>query len=201
MSEKEDIYKEALMGKKIPILTLDHKWHRLFTQTEYDKHIRQLEEKLNELLKKQGKFSTEMKEVKRLKKKLLQEIMEYAAEAAEGNAAAQKKTEENSRLVSECNEKIEECEEELFDSPKEIDKVNRQLMLATMENCYRRLKQNEAEIEETTEWIAWVREELKERLIKKQEQELMNQELYSYMHDIFGADVIDIFDMKYKEEK
>lgn len=201
MSEKEDIYKEALMGKKIPILTLDHKWHRLFTQTEYDKHIRQLEEKLNELLKKQGKFSTEMKEVKRLKKKLLQEIMEYAAEAAEGNAAAQKKTEENSRLVSECNEKIEECEEELFDLPKEIDKVNRQLMLATMENCYRRLKQNEAEIEETAEWIAWVREELKERLIKKQEQELMNQELYSYMHDIFGADVIDIFDMKYKEEK
>lgn len=201
MSEKEDIYKEALMGKKIPILTLDHKWHRLFTQTEYDKHIRQLEEKLNELLKKQGKFSTEMKEVKRLKKKLLQEIMEYAAEAAEGNAAAQKKTEENSRLVSECNEKIEECEEELFDLPKEIDKVNRQLMLATMENCYWRLKQNEAEIEETAEWIAWVREELKERLIKKQEQELMNQELYSYMHDIFGADVIDIFDMKYKEEK
>lgn len=201
VSEKEDIYKEALMGKKIPILTLDHKWHRLFTQTEYDKHIRQLEEKLNELLKKQGKFSTEMKEVKRLKKKLLQEIMEYAAEAAEGNAAAQKKTEENSRLVSECNEKIEECEEELFDLPKEIDKVNRQLMLATMENCYRRLKQNEAEIEETAEWIAWVREELKERLIKKQEQELMNQELYSYMHDIFGADVIDIFDMKYKEEK
>ena len=25
----------------------------------------------------------------------------------------------------------------------------------------------------------------------------MNQELYSYMHDIFGPDVIDIFDMKY----
>lgn len=25
----------------------------------------------------------------------------------------------------------------------------------------------------------------------------MNQELYSYMHDIFGAEVIEIFDMKY----
>lgn len=201
MSEKEDIYKEALMGKRIPILTLDHKWHRLFTQTEYDKNIRQLEEKLNELLKKQGKFSMQMKEVKRLKKKLLQEIMEYATEAAEGNAAAQKKTEENSRLVSECNEKIEECEEQLIDLPREIDQVNHRLMLATMENCYRRLKQNEAEIEEAAEWIAWVREELKMRLVRKQEQELMNQELYSYMHDIFGADVINIFDMKYKEER
>ena len=25
----------------------------------------------------------------------------------------------------------------------------------------------------------------------------MNQELYTYMHNIFGADVIEIFDMKY----
>ena len=30
--------------------------------------------------------------------------------------------------------------------------------------------------------------------------ESMNQGLYSYMHDIFGADVIDIFDMKYKKD-
>ena len=26
---------------------------------------------------------------------------------------------------------------------------------------------------------------------------MMNHQLYSYMHDIFGADVIEIFDMKY----
>ena len=27
--------------------------------------------------------------------------------------------------------------------------------------------------------------------------ELKNQEIYTYMHDIFGASVIDLFDMKY----
>ena len=26
----------------------------------------------------------------------------------------------------------------------------------------------------------------------------MNQELYSYMHDIFGASVINMFDVKYR---
>ena len=28
----------------------------------------------------------------------------------------------------------------------------------------------------------------------------MNHRLYSYMHDIFGADVIEIFDMQYNPE-
>lgn len=42
-----------------------------------------------------------------------------------------------------------------------------------------------------------MRTELKERLIRKQEQEQVNQELYTYMHNIFGVDVIDIFDMAY----
>ena len=37
--------------------------------------------------------------------------------------------------------------------------------------------------------------------MKKQEQEQMNQELYAYMHDIFGADVINIFDMEYMQKE
>ena len=28
-----------------------------------------------------------------------------------------------------------------------------------------------------------------------------NQDLYAYMHDIFGADVIELFDMKYNPEE
>ena len=31
MSRKDEIYSPALKEKKIPILTLDNKWHRLFT--------------------------------------------------------------------------------------------------------------------------------------------------------------------------
>ena len=45
--------------------------------------------------------------------------------------------------------------------------------------------------------------ELKKQLIRKQEMEQKNQELYSYMHSIFGADVINLFDGEYgnKESK
>ncbi|MCI6921075.1 MAG: hypothetical protein MR817_11360 [Lachnospiraceae bacterium] len=201
MSRKDEIYSPALKEKKIPILTLDNKWHRLFTQTNPNKTILRLEEELNDLLKKQGKATTESKDIKRLKKKLMQEIVENAEGTAEGNnQKALKKMEDNKRLINECNERLTMYEDQLIELPGEIDRVNRELMLQTMDICYDTLKTNETEIEETAKWVAAIRVELKKRLIRKQEMELMNQELYSYMHDIFGAEVIEIFDMKYEKE-
>ena len=198
MSRKDEIYSPALKEKKIPILTLDNKWHRLFTQTNPNKTILRLEEELNDLLKKQGKATTESKDIKRLKKKLMQEIVENAEDTAEGNnQKALKKMEDNKRLINECNERLTMYEDQLIELPGEIDRVNRELMLQTMDICYDTLKTNETEIEETAKWVAAIRVELKKRLIRKQEMEQMNQELYSYMHDIFGAEVIEIFDMKY----
>lgn len=201
MARKDDVFKEALAGKRIPILTLDSKWHQLFTQAKPDRHIKRLEERLNELLKKQGKANTEVKEIRKLKKRLMQEIVENAQEASlENDGRAQKKAEDNKRLIGDCNKKIDAYEDELLSLPKEIDEVNMDLMLATMDVCYDRLKENEAEIAEIARWAAQVKEELKEKLVRKQEMEAMNQGLYSYMHDIFGADVINIFDMKYKKD-
>ncbi len=198
MSRKDEIYSPALKEKKIPILTLDNKWHRLFTQTNPNKTILRLEEELNDLLKKQGKATTESKDIKRLKKKLMQEIVENAEGTAEGNnQKALKKMEDNKRLINECNERLTMYEDQLIELPGEIDRVNRELMLQTMDICYDSLKANETEIEETAKWVAAIRVELKKRLIRKQEMEQKNQELYSYMHDIFGAEVIEIFDMKY----
>ena len=198
MSRKDEIYSPALKEKKIPILTLDNKWHRLFTQMNPNKTILRLEEELNDLLKKQGKATTESKDIKRLKKKLMQEIVENAEGTAEGNnQKALKKMEDNKRLINECNERLTMYEDQLIELPREIDRVNRELMLQTMDICYDTLKTNETEIEETAKWVAAIRVELKKRLIRKQEMEQMNQELYSYMHDIFGAEVIEIFDMKY----
>ena len=198
MSRKDEIYSPALKEKKIPILTRDNKWHRLFTQTNPNKTILRLEEELNDLLKKQGKATTESKDIKRLKKKLMQEIVENAEGTAEGNnQKALKKMEDNKRLINECNERLTMYEDQLIELPGEIDRVNRELMLQTMDICYDTLKTNETEIEETAKWVAAIRVELKKRLIRKQEMEQMNQELYSYMHDIFGAEVIEIFDMKY----
>lgn len=202
MSKTEDIFTPALDGKKIPILTLDNKWHQLFTQTGANKQIQKLEQELNELLKKQGGANHDAKKIRQLKKKLMEEIMEHAEDAATGrDKKAEKKQEENKRLINDCNEKLAECEVLLRELPIQIEQVNKQLMLKTMESCYETLRLNKREIDEADVWIEQMREELKNRLIRKQEQEAVNQELYAYMHDIFGADVIDMFDMQYLKKE
>ncbi len=198
MTKAEEVYACALKDKKIPILTLDNKWHKLFTQTKPNKQILSLEEELNTLLKKQGKANQDFKDIKKLKKRLMKEIVENADEATSGkDKKAEKKLEEIKRLINECNEKLDACEELLMVLPAQIDSVNKKLMIKTMEVCYETLKNNKEEIDRTALFIARMRTELKERLIRKQEQEQMNQELYAYMHDIFGADVINIFDLEY----
>ena len=194
MAEKYNVYEQALKGKKVPILTLDHKWHRLLKIIGPDKKISQMEEQLNTLLKRQGKLNTDSKNIKKIKKKLMDGIVELMEKE---DTASNKKVEENKRLIEECNEKLEEYQDELLDLPKQINEVNQALMLRTMELCYDILQTNAKEIEEIGEWIAKIRVELKKNVVRKQDMEIKNHELYSFMHDILGADVIEIFDMKY----
>lgn len=194
MAGKEDIYLKALQGKRIPVLTLDHKWHHLFSMMEPDKELTQKEEELNTLLKRQGKLNTESKNIRKIKKKLMDDIVQLMEK---DDVSSQKKTEENRRLIEECNEKLDEYQDELLDLPKKIDEVNRALMLRTMEMCYEVLQVNSAEIQEIGQWIDNIRVELKKNVIRKQEKEIKNNELYTFMHNIFGAEVIEIFDMKY----
>lgn len=194
MAVKEDKYEKALQGKKIPVLTLDNKWYKLFNKMEPDKKLKALEEELNDLLKRQGKLNTESKSIKKIKKNLLDGIVQLMEKE---DQASIKKIEENRRLVEECNEKLEEYQDELLDLPAQIDRVNKELMFHTMEMCYQVLQVNHKDIEEIGQWIDNVRVELKKNVVRKQDKEIQNHELYSYMHDIFGADVIEIFDMKY----
>lgn len=198
---RQEDFAQALKGKRIPILTLDNKWYKLLTP-EARKQVSGLEQQLNTLLKRQGKLNTETKDIKKLKKKLMSEIVPLVDEVEQTqNPLLAKKIEQNKQLVEECNEKLESYQEELLDLPHKIDEINIQLMLITMDCCYETMQENTEEIREIGEWVAQTRVELKKRLIKKQEMEQRNHAIYSYMHDLFGAEVIDMFDMKYNPEE
>lgn len=202
MGRTDEVFQTALADKKIPILTLDNKWHQLFTQQECPSEIRDMECELNGLLKRQGKVNSKNREIRKLKKKLMDEIVLLANEMESGaTLRMEKEMETHKRLVNECNEKLEECEEEMLELPGQIVQLNNRLMLATMETCYKRLQENTKELDEIEEWIRNIRRELKKKVVRKQEKEMMNHQLYSYMHDIFGAEVIEIFDMKYDPEE
>ncbi|MDR2888804.1 MAG: hypothetical protein LBV33_03070, partial [Lachnospiraceae bacterium] len=162
-----------------------------------DPRVKKGEEELNELLKRQGKLTTESKEIRRLKKQLMGEIVDYADELEQGNNKADKKLTDNRRLINDCNDKLKAYHDELLDIPKRIDEVNYQLMLLTMEICYDQIRDNTIEVEAITQWITKIRIELKKNLVRKQEKEIHTTNLYTYMHQIFGAEVIELFDMKH----
>lgn len=202
MSRTDDIYKPALSKTKLPILTLDNKWHKLFTQANETPEIKKLEKKLNALLKDQGRVNVEQKKLKAAKRKLMDEIIQLADRyGGQRDRDIQKAMERNKEMVEECSERLKALEEENQDIPREIEETNYQLMLKTMELCYKRLEENRKEIEYYNKWIQDIRVELRENIIRKQERETSTYELYSYMHNIFGRDVIDIFDMHYNPEQ
>ncbi len=196
--DKSESYEQALRGKNIPILTLDNKWYKLFKNLAEYPDILELVRNLNDLLKRQGKLNTETKEIKTLKKKLMSEIVPMVDELEQSqDKSLEKKIDDNKRLIEECNEKLESYQDELMELPIMIQNANHELMLATMQYCYESMQSNTEEIIEIAKWITDIRVELKNNLVKKQEMELYNHQMYSYMHDIFGAEVINLFDMKY----
>ncbi len=198
MKDKSEVYEKALSDKRVPILTLDNKWYKLFTDLTKTGEIPKLEKQLNDLLKRQGKLNVDSKNIKKLKKKLMEEIVSMADEWEQATGKAlEKRLDEHKRLIEECNEKLESYQEELLELPGQINEVNHALMLATMRYCYNCMQENTEQIAEITQWITDIRIELKKNLVRKQEMEYQNKQIYSYMHDLFGADVIDIFDMKY----
>lgn len=196
-------YAVALEGKEIPILTLDEKWRLLFGEDGLPPKISETAKELDDLLAKQAGLREKVKEVKKLKKKLLSDIMplrQRAMNEPEGSQAEMLLAKHTS-LVADCNEKIDQMEEEQIGIPRRIYQINYQLMLMTMSHCYEYMHANTEQISVINSWIGDVRTELKKQLIRKQESEIDNYNIYSYMHDIFGPEVIELFDMKYDPEQ
>ena len=196
----KDAFEEKLKGTRIPILTLDNKWYRLF-EKNMTPAMRKLEERINELLKEQGRITNEVKDLKKIKNNLMNEIVaNMPEEGGTPEPGAQKKIAESKRLIDEINSKMAAYDDDMLELPRLIDEENYKLMLMSMEICYDEFLSNTEDIENISAWIKTMRMELKRNIIKKQQMEVKNVELYSYMNDIFGSDVINLFDIKYDIE-
>ncbi len=198
----EQEFRNALKNKKVPILVLDQKWHRLFAIHGKTVVIKELEAGLNALLARQGKLNTELRELKKLKSKTMDSIVQNmeGTEDEAHNTAMEKKLDENRRLMDEINAKMEAYEDELMEIPDQIRDTNEALMLESMDYFYEKIRVNQSEAQEIEEWIKQVRIDLKKNIIRKQNRDINNREIYAYLHDILGPEVIDLFDIQYKEE-
>ncbi len=199
MEEENSKYFDSLKGIPIPTIVLDKQWHKLFEGRKKPQKVKKLEQELNDLIKQQGQNNVNIKDYKKLKNKLMEEIMVNMEQSQSNpnNKKVAKKMEDNQRLIREINEKLEECEEEKAELPGQIREKNMELMVASMEACYRFLHKNGEDIQAIEEWITAVRTELNKNILIKQEREAKNLQIYTYMYHILGPKVLDVFDMKY----
>lgn len=200
MGEELD-FASTLKGKKVPILTLDQKWHRLFAIHGKPEEVKVLETELNELLKRQGKLNNELKNLKKKKNLLMDNIvqnMEGSTEEA-SNTSKERKLEEDRQKIDEINALTESYEDELLELPNKIKATNELLMIKSMDYFYEKIHVNKEESEEIDRWITQVRIDLKKNIIRKQNRDINNKEMYAYLHDILGPEVIDMFDRRYEE--
>ena len=195
--------------KKIPILPLDNRWHQLFPDNLKTPRIKKLEKEVMNIVKREGGVSREIKNLVGLKKKLMKEIVDNMEETDnENEKLRQKKLDASRKLIEDINNKNTELENEKYQLPYRLMKVNEELLMESIEKCYNRLSNNEMQIEALGEWIEKTRIQLKRNVVIKQDKTDENNNIYGYMHDMLGHEVMEIFDRehnydknKFKEEK
>ena len=93
-----DLIKDTASFNHIPILTLDKRWYLLVPEVSKTDEIKYWEKKVNDLLKKQGQVTNDLKEVKKIKQQVIQDVVENMEE--DGNDFRRKKRmNKNQRLI------------------------------------------------------------------------------------------------------
>ena len=199
VSEYEEV-RRIVRSMRVPILILDNKWHELFPDYKKTSRIKELERQLNELLKKQGKITDESKEMKKLKQKLMEDIISnITEEGGEVGRFKQRKQEKSQKMILDINNKLEKYEEELDEIPNRIKKINEDLLIESIHLWHTEMENNRGEIEMLNQWILDAREKLKANILRKQDMETQNSMMYSYMHDLLGAKLMEQVDLTNKK--
>lgn len=187
---------ELLKKKNIPIACLDERWLRLFPDSEKTPLIKKLENELKELLKRQGKVNTDLKDIRVVRDKLTQSVLDTAEDTSIPENKRLKKQAASQRLIVEARQKQDNLELELDELPDKIKEANSALIFESVRVCYQRINQNKRDIDMLEQWIEQMREKLKERVVLKQDKEITNEEIYTYLHGMLGAGVMEAFDEK-----
>lgn len=184
-----------LNGIKLPILTLDERWMTLFQGMQSDAAVKKIIKRLNELIKEQGGVVNKIKEMKALKKRLMTNIVDNMSDSSD--ARRSKKQDANHRLILDINEKMDSSKDRLMDLPYEIMEANRELFFESVIYGYKTISDNQSVSKQLEEDIASLKNELAAKIKEKNRIDRENNAMYSFMHDMVGAELLEKFDEEF----
>lgn len=199
-SEEEWLIR-ILKNKNIPILILDERWLEIFPEHQQTPEIRSMVSELTKLLKKQGGLTDNLKGMKRYKTQLMQEIVDNmdADETAIGRLK-RKKLDKNQKKIMELKESMSDSEQELAEMPYQIRELNARLLEESTRVCYERLQVNQGRLKELEAEIRELKGQVRHRMLEKQDYEMKNEKMYSYLHTLLGARMMERLDRDAKQE-
>ncbi len=196
-----DEVKKNMAYKNLPIVTLDKRWYELFPEDKKTPKIRELEKQLNNLIKRQGGITNDLKALKKIKNDMMEQILNNTEDSSLSEAKRQKKMKMNQKLMLEAKDKIIELEQEELELPRNIRQANLELVMEGVEVCYQKIHENYDDIQHIGKVINDIRIELKKKVLLKQDKEIENTYIYSYMHDVLGPEMMEVFDTKTGSDK
>lgn len=195
IEENKNIDIINLKKTKTPILVLDKNWHYMFPPGRKSQRMLDLEKQLNELLKEQGRLTTQQKDYKQLKKGHMNTIVTLMEEAYNNeNTKAKEDMAEAQRCIEEINQKVEDMQQRLYDIPQQMKQVNNQLLTESVQMCYDEIKSNRRRLKQLDLEISDLRHRLKDRIEEKTLKEEMIERTYTFLHNLVGPDIVNKLD-------
>jgi phage terminase Nu1 subunit (DNA packaging protein) len=190
--------KKILRKNDISLLILDERWNRLFINTPKTPAIEHCEQKLRELLKEEARLNTEKKEIAALKKKHMDNIIKLTPDVFEkGSEAAKKEMQQSEHEIKRINARASEIDELLENMPDRIKQANIELLENTVGVVYFKIRSSKKRVEELEKLIENTKAKLKEYIDEKESLSQDDTDIYSYFHDLLGAEELERLDNKY----
>ena len=189
-----NIDENIILKNKIPLLIKDENWLKLFENVN-NKNIQYIKEELTELVKKEKQLEKMVATLQKEKQHAMKMILGISDAVNNENKI------ETVGLLDEYKGKIEEINEELEDItfqleiiPQDIRELNFNLLEATVDYGYKKLKVKEKKLKQVTDELDDLRERLKILINEKYDYEEWIDSTYSFLHGMLGSEEMEKLD-------
>lgn len=189
-----NIDENIILKNKIPLLIKDENWLKLFENVN-NKNIQYIKEELTELVKKEKQLEKMAATLQKEKLHAMKMILGISDAVNNENKI------ETVGLLDEYKGKIEEINEELEDItfqletiPQDIRELNFNLLEATVDYGYKKLKVKEKKLKQVTDELDDLRDRLKILINEKYDYEEWIDSTYSFLHGMLGSEEMEKLD-------